>query len=167
MLPMLIACPADRLGVELQAGGVGTISSEDLQRDTHALSRPDAYPGEVFKRRLEQMNLPASDVGTDRVCARREGEGRARVLVAPWPEAGATLVEDAARAAVLVSVAKGWDGQPLSGRPTWLCLAKPGATLPDGDPLALGVAVEADHLEAIDYRKLRDDTQAFFRTLAP
>lgn len=167
MLLMLIACPAERLGVELPAGGVDTISAEDLQRDTYALSRAGTSPGDAFKRRLEQMNLPASDLTADHVCARREGSGRPRVVVAAWPTEGAAFVEDAARAAVLVSVAKGWDGQPVVGRPTWLCLAKAGATLPDADLVALGVPVEADRLEAIDYRRLRDDTQAFFRTLAP
>lgn len=171
MLSMLIACPADRLGVELPAGGVESISAEDLQRDAYAISRPEANPGDVFARRLEQMNLPAADApgdaAVDKVCARRAGEGRARILVAPWPVAGPSLFEDAARAAVLVSVAKGWDGQVPAGRPTWLCLAKPGATLPEGDALPFGVTIEADSLEAIDYRALRNATQRFFRTLAP
>lgn len=167
MFSMLIACPADRLGIELPAGGVDTISAEDLQRDTYALSRADANPGAVFERRLEQMNLPASDKGTDHVCALRAGEGRPRVVTAPWPTAGVSFVTDAASAAVLVSLAKGWDGQPPAGRPTWVCLAKAGATLPEGDVLPLGVPIEAARLEAIDYRTLRDDTQAFFRTLAP
>ncbi|MES2640570.1 MAG: hypothetical protein V4850_13840 [Myxococcota bacterium] len=167
MFSMLIACPADRLGIELPAGGVETISAEDLQRDTYALSRADTNPGDVFKRRLGQMNLPASDEGADRVCALHPGEGRPRVVAAPWPTPGLSFVTDAASAAVLVSLAKGWDGQPPAGRPTWVCLAKAGATLPDGDLVPFGVAIEADRLEAIDYRTLRDDTQAFFRTLGP
>ncbi|MDP2313270.1 MAG: hypothetical protein Q8P41_10220 [Pseudomonadota bacterium] len=165
MLPMLIACPADRLGVEVPLGGVDTISAEDLQRDAYALTRPEADVAAVFERRLTQMHLPPGLTGDGRVCAAYGSGGRSRIVLAPWPTEGPSFVEDAARAAILISVAKGWDGHAPPADTTWLCLAKPGAALPPGEPLALGVTVKADRLEAIDYRKLRDDTQAFFRTL--
>ncbi len=165
MLPLLIACPAERLGVEVPSGGVDKISVEDMQRDAYALTRPDADPGAVFTHRLGQMRLPPTVTGEGRVCARHGGEGPARVVVAPWPATGPTFYEDAARAAVLISVAKGWDGQPPSRKTTWLCMAKAGAPLPEGERVPFGVAIEADRLEAIDYRTLRDDTQAFFRVL--
>lgn len=156
---MLIACPADRLGVELPAGGPDAISAEDLQRDSYSLSR-EADPGAVFARRLDQMHLPARDKGEGRVCALRGGEGAPRVVVAPWP----TNPGEAAQGAVLISLAKGWDGQPAPPRATWLCLAKPDAPLPEGERVAV-VPIGAQRLEDIDYRKLRDETKKLFATL--
>jgi hypothetical protein len=157
---MLIACPAERLGVEVPKGGLDAISAEDLQRDVYALTRDGADPGQVFANRLTQMHLPPRETGDGRVCARRDGAGAPRVVVAPWP----TTVGEAAQVAVLVSVAKGWDGQPPPKRATWLCMAKPDAVLPEGERVA-GVAVTADRLEAIDYRRLREDTRQLFQRL--
>jgi hypothetical protein len=163
LLWMLIACPAERLGVEVPTGGADAISAEDLQRDVYALSRADADVAEVFARRLTQMHLPPKEREADRVCAVRGGSapGAApRVVVAPWP----TTPAEAASAAVLVSVAKGWDGQPPPKRTTWLCVARADAALPEGERVP-SLVVEVDRIEAIDYRRLRDDTKALFAKL--
>jgi len=162
-LPLLVACPAEQLGVELPEGGVKAISAEDLQRDVHALTRPDADPGEVFARRLGQMHLPPTLNGDGRVCGQLGGDEGARVIVAPWPSDGPLDPAAAAQAAVLISLAKGWDGQAPPARATWLCLARPAAALPPGEVVATGVTVLAEQIEAIDYRKLRADTQARLR----
>lgn len=146
--------------MEVPTGGADAISGEDLQRDAYALTRPEADPAEVFARRLEQMHLPAREKGADHVCALRGGEGAPRVIVAPWP----TNPGEAAQVAMLVSLAKGWDGQPPPPRATWLCMAKPGAALPAGDRVDVP-PIEAERLEGIDYRGLRDQTKAFFARL--
>jgi hypothetical protein len=164
-LPLLVACPAEQLGVELPEGGVKAISAEDLQRDVHALTRPGADAGEVFAHRLSQMHLPPTLTGDGRVCGHLGGEDGARVIVAPWPAAGPLPPADAAQAAVLISLAKGWDGQAPPARATWLCLAKADATLPEGKVVGTGVVVVAQQIEAIDYRKLRTETQGRLREL--
>ncbi len=143
-------------------GGADTISAEDLQRDVYALTRADAEPGAVFARRMEQMHLPPQLSGEGRVCAQRGGEGAPRVVVAPWiPGDVPAMVQ----AAVLISVAKGWDGQDPPKRATWLCLAKPDAPLPEGERVPLTVTVVAERMEAVDYRKVRDATIAWFKAL--
>ena len=50
-------------------------------------------------------------------------------------------------------------------RATWLCLAKADATLPEGKVVGTGVVVVAQQIEAIDYRKLRTETQGRLRAL--
>ncbi len=160
---MLIACPAERLGVEIPKGGIDAISAEDVQRDTYAMTRPGEDPGAVFGRRLAQMHLPPPLEGAGRVCGRRGGEGADRVIVAPWP----TDVASAAQAAALISLAKGWDGQAPPARTTWLCVAKADAVLPDGERVPVGVTIVAQDLEAIDYRRMRDDVRVWFRALNP
>jgi hypothetical protein len=110
---------------------------------------------------MDQMRLPATIQGEGRVCAKRDGANpQARVVVAAWP----TNAAESAEAAALISIAKGWDGQPAPARTTWLCLAKADAALPDGER-APGVAVSAKDLEGIDYRVLRDQVQARFKEL--
>ncbi len=146
--------------MEVPTGGAEAISAEDLQRDAYALSRAGADPAEAFTRRLTQMHLPPRETGEGRVCALRDGEGAPRVLVAPWP----ANPGEAAEVAVLISVAKGWDGRPPPKRATWLCMARPDAPLPAGERVA-GVDVQADRLEGIDYRRLRDDTKRLFESL--
>lgn len=159
VLWMVAGCPAERLGVELPKGGEGSISAEDLQRDVYALTRSEAGRGDAFARRMEQMHL-APDRAEGRVCAMRGGADAPRVIVAAWTD----TVPDAAAAAILISVAKGWDGTAPPRRTTWLCLAKAGASLPEGEVLA-APTVTADKIEAIDYRSLRDRTQQYFRSL--
>ena len=155
VLWMVVGCPAERLGVELPKGGEGSISAEDLQRDVYALTRSEAGRGDAFARRMEQMHL-APEHADGRVCAMRGGAGAPRVLVAAWTD----TVPDATAAAVLISIAKGWDGTAPPTRTTWLCLARAGATLPEGEVAAAPV-VNADRIEAVDYRGLRDKTQQY------
>lgn len=157
---MLIACPAERLGVELPKGGPDALSAEDLQRDTFGFVKAGADPAAWFTRRMDQMHLPVADRSADHVCARRDGEGPARVLVAPWPASPG----QAAQGAVLISLAKGWDGQPPPPRTTWLCIARDGTRLPDGERVEM-IPVEAADLEAIHYQRLRDDTRALLERL--
>lgn len=162
LLFLLQACPAEQLGVEVPAGGVERISAEDLQRDVYALTRPDVDAGAVFAKRMGQMHLSAELTGDGRVCARREGAGPARVVVAPWTPGDIPAMT---QAAVLISVAKGWDGQAPPKRTTWLCLATADAALPEGERIPLTVTVVADRIEAIDYRVVREATVAWFAAL--
>ena len=95
--------------------------------------------------------------GAGSVCARHDGKGAARVVVAPWP----VDVDTAATATVLISLAKGWDGNPPP-RTTWLCTARAEATLPDGERVDLAPMTSARQMEAIDYRLLQSDVAALF-----
>lgn len=61
MILLLIACPAEQLGIELPEGGAAAISQEDLQRDVFALSREPAAV--VFERRMQQMDVDVVEVG--------------------------------------------------------------------------------------------------------
>jgi hypothetical protein len=158
---MIIACPAERLGVEVPKGGVETISMEDLQRDVYALTQPGADVGAAFAHRLAQMHVSGVEQGDGWVCGRRDGDGDPRLFVAPWPANAGDAAEDAA----LVSLAKGWDGRAAPPRTTWLCMARADATLPAGERVPLGIDVDAERMEAIDYQHLQAVVQARFRVL--
>jgi hypothetical protein len=164
MLLSLIACPAERLGVELPRGGSEAISMEDLHRDVQLLAKGD--PSRGLRERFTQMHADEVRAGEGWVCARREGPGPGRLLRASWP----TPADVAARAgaAALVSLAKGWDGAAMR-RDTWLCAAQPGAVLPpEVEGLeALPVApVRADaHEPSVDWHVVRDDVKALFLRL--
>jgi hypothetical protein len=164
---ILAACPAERLGVEIPRGGPASISQEDLQRDTWAFSKEP--PAEVFARRMAQMHFEIS--GT---CARREGPGRPLVVVAPVP----TDADGAAAAAVLVSLAKGWDGATMT-REVALCLGDPpeGAAevvrlagfgpgdLDWGPPIRAGTPDPARTIEGLDYVALREQVKVIWARL--
>lgn len=171
LLSMLVGCPAESLGVRVPTSGLKAVTAEDLRRDAESISRSDANPAALFKRRLEEMELAPTEVTGDRVCARRAGEGKPRLLVASWPVAGPAQAENAATAAVLISIAKGWHGKSPTGRPTWVCLARSEAPLPDGERVGLGSAIDTlvkvDRLEAINYQTLQEETQRFLLTLEP
>lgn len=154
LLLLLIACPAEQLGIELPAGGPKSINQEDLKRDVFLLTRPGDDAGATFARRLEQMNVDALDRGEGRVCGRKAGEkGPARVLVAPWPADVGSAVD----AAVLISLAKGWDGPQPVPRETWLCVAKEGAALPEGERVPVPRLSDAAEIEAVDYVRVQRD----------
>lgn len=187
----LIACPVEQLGIELPEGGAEAISHEDLRRDVRLLLGAD--PGATFLERLAQMQMAPvaapAPLASGAICAARgEGggpDGRARILVAPWPG----NADEATAAAALISIAKAWDleGGPM-GRAT-LCLAPQGersashgtAGLPENGlwigPIAVGELVWTDaavHTDAIDaarpperinYTELQTRTKAIFRRL--
>ena len=124
---LLIACPAERLGVELPERGGASISQDDLQRDAFALAREPAEV--VFRRRMEQMHTDGLALTADALCARKDGKDPApRVVRSDWPDAPGGRVGTAA----LVSLAKAWDGPEGPPRTTWLCAARTGAPLPAG-----------------------------------
>lgn len=137
---------------------------EDLQRDVQMLAKGDA--GHILRQRFEQMHVDSLETGDGWVCARREGPGPARLLRSAWP--APEDVAARAGAAALISLAKGWDGPGLA-RDTWLCAARPGATLPaalegvEGLPVA-PVAAGASETET-DWRRVRADVQALFLRL--
>jgi hypothetical protein len=147
-LLILWGCPAQWLGVELPEGGAASISQEDLQRDTLGLSREDAAA--FFQKRMEQMHVDEVVVAEGSICG-RIGDGERRVEV-PW----AVDVRSAALGAVLISVAKGFDGvEPESG--VMLCMVK-GARELEGFTLV-------GSLEELNYVKLAKETRSFFEKL--
>jgi hypothetical protein len=159
ILLSLIACPAEQLGVELPEGGARSISQEDLQRDVFAMTHEDR--GVVFGRRLEQMHVDGVERAEDRVCGRRDGAGNARILVARWSDA----LEDTVEAAALISLAKGWDGAKAPARTTWLCLAKEGAALPEGERVPLPTFTAGEAVEAVNWRVVQKEVEALFSRL--
>ncbi len=129
-LLLLIACPAEQLGIELPPGGADAISHEDLRRDVRLLT--EGEPAGVFAARLGQMQMEPgpvpSGVPAASTCLVRGADERPlpRVLVAPWPEDADT----ATAAAALISLAKAWD---LGGGPperTTLCVLPAGSAAP-------------------------------------
>lgn len=159
LLSILIACPAEQLGIELPEGGAGAISQEDLQRDVYALTRGD--PESAFARRLEEMHVTATERGDGWICGRRDAGGEARLLVAPWPEAPT----DAVTVAGLVSLAKGWDTAKGPPRTTWYCMARAGAALPAGEPMPLAPFTESPSVEAVDWKEVKKAVVRRFGTL--
>lgn len=167
MILLLIACPAEQLGIELPEGGAAAISQEDLQRDVFALSREPAAV--VFERRMQQMDVDVVEVGEGRLCARKDGASGAapRVILAAWPDTLGGRVGTAA----LVSLAKGWDGAKGPPVTTWLCAARLGTPLPMGPPLRVDevvpTAATGDALtpESVDWRVVQSDVAALFARL--
>lgn len=162
LLLILIACPAEQLGIELPAGGPSSINQEDLKRDVFLLTKGDVDAGTTFARRMEQMHVDALDRAEGRVCGRKTGAvANPRVLVAPWPADVGSAVD----AAVLISLAKGWDGPEPVPRETWLCLAKEGAALPEGERIPVPRLSDATEVEAVDYVKVQRDVVRLLATL--
>ena len=120
MLLILLACPAEDLGIELPRGGVASISPEDLGRDHWALGREE--PVGFFTGRMRQMHVAEIRAGTGWACALLD-RAPVRRIDAPWP------ADDASRASVamLISLAKSFDGEARPA-PLALCMrADPGA----------------------------------------
>lgn len=111
LFSILLACPVEQLGVELPKGGVQSISQEDLQRDCFGLRKED--PKVFWLHRMEQMHAGTPSEGEGWACV---GEGPR--WVAPWP----VDTDTAAAAALLISVAKGWDGTEAAFQ---LCIGTP------------------------------------------
>jgi hypothetical protein len=169
---LLIACPAERLGVELPERGGASISQEDLQRDVFALTREP--PEVVFRRRMEQMHVDEVVVTSDALCARKDGRDPSpRLVRAEWPDTLGGRVGTAA----LVSIAKGWDGPEDPPRSVWLCAARAGARLPV-DPASGDLVVVADVVPtaatgndlpgghgAVDWRVVQSDVAGLFAWL--
>lgn len=133
-------------------GGGASISQEDLKRDVWLLTK-DADVAKAFAKRLEQMHVDALERDETRVCGRHDGDGPARVLVAPWVVDVPTAID----AAVLISLAKGWDIAVIPPRTTWLCMAKEGAPLPEGERMPVPTFSEAKDVAAVDYEALARD----------
>jgi hypothetical protein len=121
---LLIACPAERLGIELPPGGAASISREDLERDVALLVDGGRA---AFGKRMEQMHFSASGE-----CFERRGPDPLLVIVAPIP-AGVDL---AAAGAVAIAFAKGIDTMERVPRRVTICFAD--ASLPAGERLELG-----------------------------
>jgi hypothetical protein len=159
LLSTLIACPADQLGIEMPDGGAGAVSVEDVQRDVLRLLDPTTDDAAAFAERMEQMRVDKVVRDDDRVCGRKNGPGPARVLVAPWP----TDVASAVRAAMLVSLAKAFDGPVAATRETWLCI---GAG-PEGEQIPLPTPPDVRGPEALDYRVLAAQVGELYEQLEP
>lgn len=151
---ILVACPAEQLGVELPRGGPEAISQEDLRRDIWLIEQAGSAPAAALavSQRLSQMRLlpaygsqwVASLDGGTVVCGRKDGSDPQAVLIIaaadPSTPAGAVTW------AGLVSLAKGWDlpGQPERTRILCVCTEPPG-----GAGLAAAPPVPVDGLGAI------------------
>lgn len=142
LLALLSSCKAETLGVELPRGGRDNISQEDLQRDVWSLSKiedrvagVDEAASHIQQRFQEMHTRPGfgrsyqakSDEGGVVICAEREGQSEAPVLVlAEDPGQGAAA--GAVPVSVLISVAKGFDVPGLHDQTAVLCaLIGPGA----------------------------------------
>lgn len=157
LLPTVLACKAESLGVEVPRGGVDTISQEDLQRDVFqlvSLERDGATRGpgapnaeEAARRitfRLQQMHtLPAfgadwrqvvgpegagGGAGDWNLCGIREGRSPTTTLVLAL-DAGAGAGAGAAPVAALLSLAKGGDTAGRRPRTEVFCRVAPGEGL--------------------------------------
>ena len=125
---VLLACPAEQLGVTLPAGGVEAMSNEDLQRDIWALSRGELADRRVgasghskglehIGERLRQMHtLPAvGEAGLQAVgdgynlCTVQKGRSQEHVLLSTTDE-GVGAYRSASGVAGLIGLAKSFDG---------------------------------------------------------
>ena len=125
---LLLACPAEQLGVTLPAGGVEAMSNEDLQRDVWSLSRGEMEDRQVgslgherglerIGERLRQMHtLPAvGDSGLQRVgegfnlCTVQKGKSQEHLLLSTTDQ-GVGAFESASGVAALIALAKTFDG---------------------------------------------------------
>ena len=125
---LLLACPAEQLGVTLPAGGVEAMSNEDLQRDVWSLSRGELVdrrvgsPGhalgvERIGARLQQMHtLPAvgesglQSVGEGfNLCTVQKGKSQEHLLLSTTDQ-GIGALQSAAGIAGIVALAKTFDG---------------------------------------------------------
>jgi hypothetical protein len=126
-LLLLTACPAEQLGVNLPAGGIESMSNEDLKRDVWGLSRgalSDRRPGrhgheaglQFIGERLQSMHtLPAfgdsllQPAGEGfNLCTIQKGEGLAHILITT-KDSGVGAYESASGVAGLISLAKSFD----------------------------------------------------------
>lgn len=127
LLLLLTACPAEQLGVNLPAGGVESMSNEDLKRDVWGLSRgalSDRRPGrpgheaglQMIGERLQSMHtLPAfgdsllQPAGEGfNLCTVQKGDGSAHILITAQDQ-GLGAYESASGVAGLISLAKSFD----------------------------------------------------------
>ena len=125
---LLLACPAEQLGVTLPAGGVEAMSNEDLQRDVWSLSRAElkdrrvGTPGhrlgvERIASRFQQMHtLPAigeagMQVAGDgfNLCMVQKGKSQEHVLLSTTDH-GHGAYQSASGVAGLIALAKTFDG---------------------------------------------------------
>lgn len=174
ILSIFLGCPAAMLGIELPPGGVEAISMEDLKRDCYNLRKDD--PNAVFEKRMRQMNVAAVKQEEGWICA-TVGASPSKRIQSGWAED----TDTAAAVAVLISMAKAWDGQlPEPGFE--LCMARqdPPTALPTlrlgplgpgaldwGPPVHSGVPDPARTLEALDYDELRRKTVSLWESLKP
>lgn len=161
---LLVACPAEWLGIPVPAEGIDAIAMDDLVRDVARLSGGEAAAatpsGEAARRaflaeRWSQMGLsPAADGR----CGRRDGTGPDVVAVVAEPGAPGDPVGQAPTA-VVISVAKAFHGRPPDARGAWFCVGEP----PDAGPIVRVTAEEARAAARdgdLDYRVLVDLARA-------
>jgi len=158
---LLIACPAEQLGIDLPRGGPGAISHDDLRHDVPILV---ASPEATFVHRMGQMQFVSIESADGLVCARR-GEGNPITLVATWPASA----DEATAAAALISMGKAWD---LSGGPKRqidMCIRRQGAVghidigalaagplIESGGRFSSGTPDPATPAEGVDFKALQD-----------
>lgn len=162
LLSILIACPAERLGVELPPGGVDAITMEGLRHDLDLLTNGE--PAATLRTRFAAMRADEVRAGDGWVCAHLEGPGGARLLRASWPTADD--LSSRVGAAALLSLTMAWEGsQPP--RDTWLCAARAGADLPDELDSAeqVPVAPLASGVTNPDWRVVRHEVQRLFQRM--
>lgn len=143
--------------MELPPEGGGSISMDDLQRDTRGALKPDWRA--FVARRFREMHLEVAD-GTP-LCGHR-GDGPRRTLVAPEPGD----VDGAVTVAVLISLAKAADTVASPGAWQFCVGEAPGTRL---GPFGAGpIAADGTHagtpdayrrVERVDYRALAETTR--------
>ena len=165
LLLLLLACPAEMLGIPVPEGGLDAISMDDLRRDTHQLTKGQAGTPQgaalreaFLAERFDQMHLERRGA-----CGWRAGRGKAfAAVVAPEPEPGDRA--GWARVAMVISASKAFDGRPPGALGVAFCVgeAPAGATevleppepgLTDGDvdfrPLVTETKALASRLEEL------------------
>jgi hypothetical protein len=140
LLLILMACPAERLGVELPEGGVDAMSNEDLQRDVWTLSRgtlSDRRPGQpgheaglaFIGERLQAMHtLPAFGESTLQpagegfnLCTVQKGVSQEHILISTRDD-GLGAYRSASGVAGLISLAKSFDTRERPAHSVVFCV---------------------------------------------
>jgi len=126
VLILLLACPAEQLGIELPEGGLSSVSEEDIRRDLHMLDGDPADRHERIQHRLEQMHtLPAFGSAYIRegvVCGLVDGSKAAPTVVLALDE-GSGAARSAAPVAAMISLAKTVDTPDRPDRSLLFCAA--------------------------------------------
>lgn len=121
---------------------------------------------DFYRDRMKDMNVDEIIEGEGYICGRRDGTGKARVLAAPWP----TDTDTRASAAVLISLAKAWDGAAAPPSTLLLCITQPDAALPPGEvqkvgPMAPGALTTSPVIQSGTYKPDRPPGDVDFEAL--
>ena len=124
MLILLLACPAEHLGIELPEGGLQALSEEDLRRDLAMLDGEPADRQARIQHRLEQMHtLPgfgSAYVRGELTCGLVDGAKAAPTVVLAVDE-GHGAARSAAPVAAMISLAKTVDTPERPDRSLLFC----------------------------------------------